>query len=139
MLLITAFYSLVFIITSGHVEMRRMLHHADTLNSAFWNIWSDFLARGNLKYIGYAYIITAVAIVVLSFARRQNYDKYQTDILKKGLITAGVALLCLFPIALLLIISEPNYSIETIIFLAVVHWSAALVADLVYVVKQSGT
>lgn len=136
-LIITAFYSLVFISTSGHVEFERMLNHSSTLNSAFWNTWSAFLVQGNMKYIGYAYIILAVVIVALSFARKQNYDEYQTSMLEKGFIAAGIAMVCLFPLALLLILSEPNYSIETIILLVVVHWSVALLADLVYVIKWS--
>ena len=37
-LLITAFYAPVFILTSEHIEFERMLNHASTLNSAFWNI-----------------------------------------------------------------------------------------------------
>ena len=70
-LIITTFYSLVFISTSGHIEFERMLKHSSTLNSAFWNTWSDFLAQGNMKYIGYTYIILAAAIAVLSFAQKQ--------------------------------------------------------------------
>ena len=68
-LIITAFYSLVFILTSGHIEFERMLNHANTLNNAFWNAWSAFLMQGNLKYIGYAYLVLAVAIVILSLIR----------------------------------------------------------------------
>ena len=136
-LIITAFYSLVFILTSGHVEFERVLNHASTLNSVFFFFWSDFLAQGNMKYIGYAYIIIAVAIVILSFTRKQNYDEYQAGILEKGFIAAGIAMVCLFPLALLMILSEPNYSIETIIFLVVAHWSVVLLAELVYVIKWS--
>lgn len=136
-LIITTFYSLVFILTSGHIEFERMLKHSSTLNSAFWNTWSDFLMQGNMKYIGYAYIILAAAITALSFARKQNFDEYQTGILERGLIVAGILIACLFPLALLLILSDPNYAVETIIFLVIVHWSVALIADLVYILKWS--
>ena len=71
-LIVTVFYSLVFILTSGHIEFERMLDHANTLNNGFWNTWSAFLMQGNLKYIGYAYIALAVAIVILSLIRKQN-------------------------------------------------------------------
>ncbi len=41
-LIITAFYSLVFILISGHIEFERMLSHAVPLNSAFWNTCDYF-------------------------------------------------------------------------------------------------
>ncbi len=138
-LIITAFYSLVFIFTSGHIEFESMLNHADTLSSDFWNTWSDFLMRGNMKYIGYVYIALAAAIVILSLIRKRDYDEYQTGILEKGFIVTGIVMVCLFPLALLLILSDPNYSIETIMLLVVVHWSAVLLSDLVYVIKWCKT
>ena len=115
-LIITAFYSLVFILTSRHIEFERMLNHASTLNNAFWNAWSDFLSQGNLKHIGYAYLVLAVAIIIL-------------------FIVSGIVMVCLFPVALLLVLSDPNYAIETLTLLIVVHWSAVLIADLAYVIK----
>lgn len=135
-LIITAFYSMVFIFTSGHIEFERMFNHS-TLNSVFWNTWSAFLAAGNMKYIGYAYIVLAVAIVTLSFVRKQAYDEYQTSILEKGLIASGIVMVCLFPLALFLTLSDPNYSIETIMLLVVVHWSVVLIADLICAIKWS--
>lgn len=134
-LIITAFYSLVFILTSGHIEFKRMLNHASTLNSAFWNVWSAFLMRGNLKYIGYAYLVLAVAIVILSLIRKQNYDEYQISILEKGLIASGIVMVCLSPMTLVLVLSDPNYAIESLMLLVVVHWSTVLIADLAYVIK----
>lgn len=134
-LIITAFYSLVFTLTSGHIEFERMLNHQPTLKSAFWNTWSAFLARGNMIYIGYAYIVLAVAIVILSFLRKQDYDEYQTNILEKGFIATGIVMVCLFPIALICTLSDPNYSIETIMLLVVVHWFAVLIADLICAIK----
>ncbi len=132
---ITVFYSLVFIFTSGHIEFNRMLNHADTLSFDFWNSWSDFLMQGNMKYIGYVYIVLAAAIVILSLIRKRDYDEYQTGILEKGFIVTGIVMVCLFPLALLLILSDPNYSIETIMLLVVVHWSTVLISDLAYVIK----
>lgn len=133
-LLITAVYSAVFIVTSGHIEFARMLHHSKTLQSAFWNTWSNFLMQGNIKYIGYGYMMLAAAIVIFSLIKRQNYDEYQTAILEKGFLAAGMVMVCLFPVALLLVLSDPNYAIEVILFLVVVHWSTVLIADLGYVI-----
>lgn len=132
---VTAFYALLFIVTSGHIEFERILNHHATLNSAFWSGWSDFLARGDMKYVGYAYVVLALAVVVLSIFRKRDYDEYQAGLLSKGFIAAGIVTACLFPLALLLILSDPNYAVETVIFLAAVHWSAVLVADLAYVVR----
>ena len=113
-LIITTFYSLVFILSSGHIEFERMLNHASTLNNTFWNAWSAFLMQGNLKYIGYAYLVLAVAIVILSLVRKQNYDEYQIGILEKGIIASGIVMVCLSLMALVLVLSDPNYAIESL-------------------------
>ncbi len=133
--IVSIFYALVFILISGHMEFERILNHADTLSSAFWTEWSAFLKQGNMKYIGYTYIVVALAIVLLSFIRKRDYDEYQTGILGKGVMVMGTAMVFLFPIALLLVLSDPLYSIETLMFLVVAHWSTVLIADLIYVVK----
>ena len=133
--IISIFYAAVFVLTSRHLEFERILNHSDTLNSIFWNEWSAFLQQGNMKYIGYAYIILAIVIMVLSLIRKRDYDEYQTCILEKGIIVMGSVMVILFPIALILVLSEPLYSVETIMFLVVVHWFTVLIADLVYVVK----
>ena len=133
--IISIFYALVLILTSGHMEFERILNHANTLNSVFWNEWSAFLKQGNMKYIGYTYIVLAIAIVVLSFVRKQDYDEYQTGILEKGVIIMGAVMVLLFPVALMLVLSDPLYSIETLMLLVVVHWSTILIADLIYVIK----
>lgn len=132
---VSAFYALVFILISGHREFERMLNHADTLNSTFWNGWSAFLKQGNMKYIGYAYVALALAIIVISFVRKKDYDEYQTGILEKGIIVTGAAMVVLFPIALILVLSDPSYCIETMMFLVVAHWFIVLIADLIYVIR----
>lgn len=132
---VSGFYALVFILISGHMEFERMLNHADTLNSTFWNGWSAFLKQGNMKYIGYAYIALAFAIIIISFVRKRDYDEYQTGIFEKGIIVMGAAMVVLFPIALILVISDPSYCIETMMFLVVAHWSIVLIADLIYVIR----
>ncbi len=132
---VSAFYALVFILISGHMEFERMLNHADTLNSTFWNGWAAFLKQGNMKYIGYAYIVLALAIVVISFIQKREFDEYQTGILEKGIMVMGIAMVALFPIALILVLSDPSYSIETLLFLVIAHWSTVLVVDLIYVIR----
>lgn len=132
---ISALYAVMFSLISGHVEFDRILEHANTLNSAFWNAWTVFLKQGNLKYIGYSYLVVTIVIVIASFAKRRNYDEYQTSILGKGIMVMGIALVALFPIALLLVLSDPQYAIETVMFLVVVHWAIVLIADSVLVLQ----
>ena len=132
---ISALYAVMFSLISGHVEFDRILDHANTLNSAFWNAWTVFLKQGNLKYIGYSYLVVTIVIVIAAFAKRRNYDEYQTSILGKGIIVMGIALVALFPIALLLVLSDPQYAIETVRFLVVVHWAIVLIADSVLVLQ----
>lgn len=132
---ISALYAVMFSLISGHVEFDRILDHANILNSAFWNAWTVFLKQGNLKYIGYSYLVVTIVIVIASFAKRRNYDEYQTSVLGKGIIVMGIALVALFPIALLLVLSDPQYAIETVMFLAVVHWAIVLIADSVLVLQ----
>jgi len=135
--LISVFYAVVFTVVSGHVEFERILDHATTLNSRFWNIWSTFLKQGQLKYVGYLYVVLIAAIVILTLRKRRDYDEYQCRMLEKGLIASGVVIVLLFPVALLLILSDPNYCVETITLLVVAHWLVCLVVDLVYVIQWS--
>lgn len=128
-------YAAVFILTSGHIEFERILNHSQTLNSAFWNNWSMFLLQGNLKYIGYIYIAVAITTIILSIIRKKNYDEYQVGILTTSFVAMGVILLLLFPIALLLVLSDPNYAVEMLMFLIVTHWSVFLIANLIYAIK----
>ena len=132
---VSIFYAAVFIITSGHIEFQRILDHGQTLNSTFWNCWSAFLMNGNLKYVGYAYIIATGGIFVLSFIRKRNYDEYQVGILTTSFIITGIILLLLFPVALWLIMSDSNYAVEALMFLVVIHWSVFLLVNLIYSVK----
>lgn len=128
-------YAAVFILTSGHIEFERILNHSQTLNRSFWNNWSIFLLQGNLKYIGYVYIAVAISIIILSIIRKKNYDEYQVGILTTSFVVMGVILLLLFPTALLLVLSDPNYAVEMLMFLIVAHWSAFIIANLIYAIK----
>ena len=68
----SAVYSFLFIFTSNHIEFLRLLSHADTLQSAFWNWWSDFIRAGNMRYIGYIMIILTLAIMVLCLSSQRR-------------------------------------------------------------------
>lgn len=135
--IVSIFYAFIFILTSGHMEFERVLKHIDTLNSPLWNIWSAFLKQGNMKYIGYAYIVLAGVIAILSFIRKRDYDEYQIGILEKVFIAMGATMVLVFPLTLVLVLSDPLYSVETLMFLVVIHWSVVLIADLIYVIKWS--
>lgn len=133
--LFSIFYAIVFIVSSNSIEFTRLLDHATTLNSGFWNNWSDFLKQGNLQYIGYLYILFAVLIVIFSIVKRRDYDEYQRSLLGKGILASGIAMMLLLPLCLLLVLSDKNYSVEFILFLIVAHWSILLIADLVFVIR----
>lgn len=134
-LAISLLYAAIFILTSGNPEFEGILNHSNTLSSTFWNNWSLFLRQGDLQYIGYIYIMLAVCITILSLLRKKDYDEYQAGILTTSFLSTGLILFFLFPIALLLLLSDPNYAVETILFLIVAHWSVFLMTNLIYVVK----
>lgn len=134
--LISAIYSFVFIFTSKHVEFSRMLSKSKTLQSYFWNEWSGFIRVGNMKYIAYIIIGLTLTILMLSITKRiKKYDEYQVSILSKSLIIAGLLSIIMLPIMLVMLLSDSNYTIETIFLFAVIQWCGALIADLVYVIK----
>lgn len=132
---ISLFYGAVFLVTSGHLEFERMLRHAQTVNHAFWNGWSAFVGQGCLKYVGCAYILAALCVVLLSVVRKRDYDEYQAGILSASFAITGILMVLLFPAALVLTLSDPNYAIEATLFLVVAHWSVFLAVNLVYTVK----
>lgn len=129
------FYAIAFIICSNSVEFAQLLNHATTLNSGFWNSWSNFLKQGNLQYIGYVYIILVVLIVIFSIVK--NYKTNKQSLNLKGLSVSGVITMFLVPICFLLVLSDSNYSIETITFFVVVHWSVVLIVDVVSLLLKS--
>lgn len=133
--IISVFYAVIFVIISQHIEFMRILEKKTTLNPMFWNIWSDFLKQGNLKYIGYVYFVSAFFIVIQSFIRKQDYDEYQVGILEKGFIVMGAIMVLLMPVMMILILSDPNYSVEAVMFLVVVHWSVTLIFDWFYIIR----
>jgi hypothetical protein len=129
-------YSFMFIFTAGHTEFVSLLSHGETLNSAFWNGWSDFLITGNMKFIGYLIIVLTIAIIVfILIKKRKKYDEYQVSILSKSLLVAGILSILMIPFMMILLLSDPNYAAETIFLFASVQWVSVLVSYLVYVIK----
>ncbi len=134
--LMSAVYSFLFIFTSDHIEFLRLLSHADTLQSDFWNWWSDFIRAGNMRYIGYTIIILTLIISLLVLLKpTKKYDEYQLSILSKSLIIAGVLSILMVPIIMILLLSDPSYAIETIFLFAVVQWFGVLLTDMIYIIK----
>ena len=132
----SAVYSFLFIFTSNHIEFLRLLSHADTLQSAFWNWWSDFIRAGNMRYIGYIMIILTLAIMVFMFIKpKKKYDEYQISIISRILIIAGILSVLMIPVIMILLLSDPSYVIETIFLFAAVQWLGVLLSDMIYVIK----
>ena len=88
-----------------------------------------------MKYMGYVIIALTIAIIFLTVFRKQKYDEYQVNILAKGFITAGIITVLMLPIALLLVLSDRNYAIETMFLLLTIQWIGVLVVDLIYTAK----
>jgi len=133
----SAIYSFLFIFTSNHIEFLRLISNKRTLQSDFWNGWSDFIEAGNMRYIGYVIIILTIVLLLLMLLKRtKKYDEYQLSMLSKSLIIAGVLSILMIPVIMILIMSDPSYTIVTIFLFAVVQWLGVLAADLVYVIRR---
>ncbi|QGH34470.1 hypothetical protein GI584_10710 [Gracilibacillus salitolerans] len=129
-------YSFIFIFTAGHMEFVSILSHRETLNSSFWNGWSDFLRTGNMRFIGYLIIGLTIAIIVfILIKKRKKYDEYQVSILSKSLLVAGTLSILMIPFMMILLLSDSNYAVETIFLFASVQWISVLVSYLIYVIK----
>ncbi|MBT2640339.1 hypothetical protein [Bacillus sp. ISL-39] len=133
----SAIYSFIFIFTAGHMEFIRILSHGRTLDSDFWNGWSDFLKTGNMKFIGYLIIgLTAVIIVFILLKRTKEYDEYQVSILVKSLFVAGFLSIMMIPFLMIMLLSDPTYSTEMIFLFATIQWLGVLVSYLFFVVRS---
>lgn len=134
--LMSAVYSFLFIFTSNHIEFLGLISNDNTLESKFWNGWSEFIRAGNMKYVGYAIIILAfITIIFMLLKQTKRYDEYQIAILLKNLIVAGILSILMMPIIMILLLSDASYAIETIFLFAVVQWLCVLIIDLIYVIK----
>mgnify|MGYP000498300104 CR=1 FL=1 len=133
--LLSVLNAFLFIFTSTHIEFNRLLTHGETLQSDFWNSWSSFIINGNMKYIGYVFLFTALIIILLTLFKKRKYDEYQVNVLGRCIMLAGLVTLLLLPIALIIILSDPNYAVATILFLLTAQWTSVLIMDIVYTVK----
>lgn len=136
-IIMSTVYSFLFIFTSDHIEFLRLTSKSKTLQSDFWNGWSDFIREGNMKYLGYIIIgLTIIILLLMIFKRIKKYDEYQVSILSRSLIIAGVLSIISVPIIMILLLSDPNYAIETIFLFSVIQWFGVLISDLIYVVNS---
>jgi len=100
------------------------------------NLLSDFIKAGNMKFIGYTIIsLTIIILLLILFKKTKRYDEYQISILSRSLIVAGILSIIMIPIIMVMFLSDPNYTIETIFLFAIIQWGSVLIADLIYVIK----
>ncbi len=132
--LFTAFYAIIFIVTSGHVEFANLLYYSRETNPhPFWSGWSSFLASGRHVYIAYSLLVITILIVLMLLLRRRPYDEYHVANLVYCLAVAAILTLLAIALFYLLILSEPNGIVEKFTFFIVIHWTTVVLADLVYV------
>lgn len=132
--LFTAFYALIFIITSGHIEFERLLYYNRTPGaSPFWTGWSNFLAAGHHAYIAYALIAVTILVALMLTFRRHSYDEYHIAHLLQCLAVAVVLTLMAIALFYLIILSDPQGIVEKFTLFIVVHWTTVALADLVFV------
>lgn len=133
----SAIYSFLFIFTSNHMEFTGLLPKTETLQSPFWNAWSDFIKVGNMKYIGYVIIVISIIIFVVAFLKKpKRLGEYERSTLSKGLIIAGVLSILMLPVLMVLILSDPNYTIAVMFLFATIQWGSILVTYLIYIFRN---
>lgn len=123
LIFISVTYSFLFIFTSNHMEFTRLLPKTETLRAPFWNAWSTFIEAGNMKYIGYAILVLSILILFVTlFKKPIKLKECQSDIFSKSMIGAGVLSIILIPVVIILILSDPNYTIAVLFLLATIQW-----------------
>ncbi len=130
----SAFYGIIFILTSGHREFINLLYYNNGVGqNFFWQGWSTFLASGHHAYIAYILIAVSILVILMLLLRRRPYDEYHTQVLIQCLAVATILTLTAIALFYLTILSDPNGIIEKFTFFIVVHWTTVVLADLVYV------
>ena len=90
-----------------------------------------------MKFIGYIIIgLSAVIIVFILLKRTKEYDEYQVSILAKSLFVAGFLSIIIIPFLMIMLLSAPNYSTETIVLFATIQWLGVLVSYLYFVIRS---
>lgn len=133
--LFSAFYALIFIITSKHIEFTRLIYYSRKNHNtdSFWESWGDFLAAGYHAYIAYALIAVTVLVVILLSLRRRAYDEYHTSLLIQCLIVALMLTLIAIAVFFLMILSDANGIVEKFTLFITIHWATVVLADSAYV------
>ena len=131
----SAFYGLIFILTSGYAEFESMLYYnrASYNVGPFWMSISAFLASGYHAFIAYAMIAMTILVVALLLLRKQPYDEYHVSLLLKCLSIALVLTMLAIGIFYLMILSDPNGILEKFTLFIVIHWVTVVLADLFFV------
>lgn len=127
----TAFYTIVFFMTTKNIEFEDSLVYKGT--DSFWSAWSGFLASGYHLYIAITLAAVTMLIVFLLIKRRQPYDEYHTSILTNCLVVATILTLVAIAIFYLMILNEPTGIIEKFTLFIVIHWTTVVFANLAYV------
>ena len=131
----TLFYAGLFYFTANHMELNSMLANG-TLNSSFWNGLTQFIGAGNMKYVSYIMLLLlAVFLAVTLFKQQKRYDEYQMSILTKLIIVAGVVSMIMLPLMFFMVLSDPNYLVETLFLFITVQWLSVLIGNVFYTIK----
>ncbi len=133
--LFTAFYGLIFIISSGHIEFENMLYYSRISYNvpSFWKGFSSFLTTGYHAYIAYALIAVTILVVVLLLLRRHPYDEYHISLLSGCLTVAVILTLVAIAVFYLMILSDSNGIVEKFTLFITIHWTVVVLADLSFV------
>lgn len=95
------------------------------------------MKEGVMKFIGYLIIGLTALIIVFIFAKRtKEYDEYQVSILAKSLFVAGFLSIIMIPFLMIMLLSDPTYSTETIFLFAAIQWLGVLVSYFVFVIRS---
>lgn len=78
-----------------------------------------------------------LAIVLVCFLKRKNFDEYQMNGFLSGFIIFKLITVFLILLGLLVILSDRSYAIEVIYVVATIDWLSVLIIDLVCVIKSS--
>lgn len=132
--LFTAFYGLIFIVTSGHAEFEELLYYTrSTITHTFWSRWSSFLASGHHSYIAFILIALTALVVLMLLFRQKPYDEYHVYSLVQCLVAATVLTMIAIAGFYLIILSDSNGIVEKFTFFIVIHWTTVVLADIVFV------
>ena len=138
--LFTAFYALIFIVSSGsnRIGLYFGYENRTLVEGSLLASWSRFLAAGHHRYIACAMIAITLFLVVLLLARRRTYDEYHVERLTTCLVIAMFLTLVAIAMLFLLMLYYPSGIVEMLTFFIVVHWVTVVLADLIYVLVCRG-